>query len=101
MPLLVPPVSAQPVPGEKRRLVVIAVVIGLVLAGVAGWAMARPGAYGQSRAGCVTVTVPSTTGGAILHQCGARARTWCHSVSGRDDRLSRLIQRECRAAGLD
>jgi len=100
MPLLVPPSSAQPVHGDKRRLVVIGLTVALVLAGVAVWSAIRPGSYGQSRAGCVTVTIPSSTGGALLHECGARARHMCRSASGRHDRLSVLVRPSCLSAGL-
>jgi len=100
MPLLVPPPPAQPVRGDKRRLAVIGLAAALVLAGVAAWSAVRPGSYGQSRAGCVTVTIPSSTGGALLHQCGTRAQHMCRSAFGRRDRLSLLIRPSCRSAGL-
>jgi hypothetical protein len=100
MPLLLPAPPAQPVRGDKRRLVATAIAIALILAGVAAWSAVRPGAYGQSRGGCVTVTIPSSTGGALLHQCGARARTMCRSAVHDHDRLSLLIRLPCREAGL-
>jgi len=100
MPLLLPPLAAQPVRGDKRRLVVTAIAIALVFAGVAAWSAIRPGAYGQSRAGCVTVTIPSSTGGALLHQCGAKARTMCRRAFHGHDRLSLLIRSPCRDAGV-
>jgi len=100
MPLLLPPPSSQPVRGAKRRLVVAAIGVALFFAGVATWTAISPGAYGQSRAGCVTVTIPSSTGGALLHQCGTRARTMCRGAFLSRDRLSLLIRRPCREAGL-
>jgi hypothetical protein len=100
MPLLAPPPPSQPVRGDKRRLAVIAAVIVLVFAAVAVWSSAHPGRYDQSRAGCVTVTIPSTTGGALLHQCGAGARHLCRSAFRQHDRLSLLIRPSCRQAGL-
>jgi hypothetical protein len=101
MPLLVPPPPSGPVRGDKRRLVVIAAAVALVFAGVAVWSSAHPGSYGQSRAGCVTVTIPSATGGGLLHQCGAGARHMCRSAFRHRDRLSLLIRPPCRQAGLD
>jgi len=100
MPLLLPPPPAQPVRGDKRRLVVTAIAVALSFAGVAAWSAVHPGAYGQSRAGCVTVTIPSSTGGALLHQCGTRARIMCRSAFRRHDRLSLLIRPQCREARL-
>jgi hypothetical protein len=96
-----PPPPATPVRGDKRRLVVIVLAIGLILAAVAAWSAAHPGAYGQSRAGCVSVTIPSSTGGALLHQCGTRARVTCRGAFRRPDRLAVLIRPACRQAGLD
>jgi hypothetical protein len=100
MPLLQPAPPAQPVRGDKRRLVVTAIAVALIFAGVAAWTAVSPGAYGQSRAGCVTVTIPSSTGGALLHQCGGQARTMCRTAFRRHDRLSLLIRSPCREAGL-
>ena len=100
MPLLVPPPPAGQVSGDKRRLVLIGLAVALVLVIVATWSAIRPGSYGRSGAGCVTVTIPSSTGGALLHQCGARARVLCRSAFGHDDRLSLLTRQPCREAGL-
>ena len=101
MPLLAPPPPSQPVRGDKRRLVVIVAAIALVLAGVAVWSSAHPGRYDQSRAGCVTVTIPGPTGGGLLHQCGAGARRMCRGAFRQHDRLSLLIRPPCQQAGLD
>jgi hypothetical protein len=99
MPLLLPP-PAQPVRGDKRRLAVIGLAVALILAGVAAWSAVRPGSYGQSRAGCVTVTIPSSTGGALMHGCGDNARDMCRNAFASHDRLSLLIRPSCRNAGL-
>jgi hypothetical protein len=100
MPLLAPPPPSGPVRGDKRRLAVIGLAIALVLAGVAAWSAIHPGSYGTSRAGCVTVTIPSSTGGALLHACGSRARVMCLRAWQHSDRLSLLTRPGCRAAGL-
>jgi hypothetical protein len=100
MPLLAHCPPLQPVRGDKFRLVIIGVAIAVVFGAVAVWSAARPGGYGQSRSGCVTVTVPSSMGGALMHACGTRARLMCRNAVGRDDRLSLLIRPRCRTAGL-
>jgi hypothetical protein len=100
MPLLAPPPPSQPVRGDKRRLAVIVAAVALAFAGLAAWSSAHPGRYDQSRAGCVTVTIPSTTGGALLHQCGTGARLLCRNALRHHDRLSILIRPPCRQAGL-
>jgi hypothetical protein len=101
MPLLAPPPPATAARGDKRRLAVIMLAAALVLAAVAAWSVAHPGRYGQSRAGCVSVTIPSSTGGALLHECGSRARATCRGAFRQHDRLSLLIRPACRDAGLD
>src|SRR5258708_39212730 len=100
MLLLLPRRPAQPVRGDKRRVVVTAIAVALFFAGVAAWSAVRPGAYGQSRAGCVTVTIPRSTGGALLHQCGTRARIMCRTALRRHDRLSLLNRPPGREAPL-
>jgi hypothetical protein len=87
--------------GRDKRIVVIAgIVILLVLAGIGIWAAVKPGSYGSSRNGCVTVTLPSTTGGALIHQCGAGARAMCRHAFANTDRVSMLSRPQCRLAGL-
>lgn len=86
---------------DKRIVAIASVVLLVLLAGVGIWAAIRPGSYGQSKAGCVTVMMPSTTGGALIHECGAAARTLCKNAFSHNDRLSLLTRPECRKAGLD
>jgi hypothetical protein len=101
MPLLTSPSPTGSVRGDKRRLLVFVIAIALVFAGVAAWSAAHKDRYGRPGSGCFSVTIPSSTGGALLHQCGARARATCRGVLGHDDRLSLLIRPACRQAGLD
>jgi hypothetical protein len=100
MPLLSPPPPAHSVPGDKRRLLVIVLAVTLVFAAAAIWTALRPGAYEQPGTGCVTVTIPSTTGGTLLHGCGTRARVMCRRAFAGHDRLSLLTRPPCRTAGL-
>jgi hypothetical protein len=100
MPPLTPPPPPAHVRDDKRRLIVLAIATALVSAGVATWSAADPDHYGRSGTGCISVTVPSTTGGALLHQCGARARVTCRGAFRHDDRLSMLIRPACRQARL-
>jgi hypothetical protein len=93
--------AGQPVTRrDKRRLALIGAIVAVILAGVGIWAAVRPGSYGASRNGCITVTVPSTTGGALLHACGQRARTVCHRAYAGDGPAPRLTTRQCRLAGI-
>jgi hypothetical protein len=100
MPFAVVP-QAEPASGrEKRRLTAGLVVLAILLAGVGVWAIAAPGSYGASRNGCITVTVPSSTGGGLLHQCGADARATCKHAFASTGKVAALTRPQCRLAGL-
>jgi hypothetical protein len=93
--------AAEPLTRRDKRG--IAIVGALLLAGFAAlgiWAAVRPGGYGQSHDGCVTVTAPSSTGGGLLHACGASAKAMCRAAFTHDDKLSLLTRPQCRLAGL-
>ena len=108
LPDMAPPAEAEAgdrPPGwgrrRRRRAAVFAVVITVVLvAGSVWWAVAALGIYGRSHAGCVTASVPSTTGGGLVHACGGKAKSLCRVSFTRTDRLSRALRPQCRAAGL-
>ena len=87
-------------PRQKR---VFAIVGGLVivLAAVAGaWIALGPDSYGRSSNGCVNVVEPSSTGGAMLHQCGDAARAMCRNAFAHHSKLDLLTRPQCRLAGL-
>jgi hypothetical protein len=90
------PVTAR----DKRRIAVACAALVVVLAAIGIWAAVRPGAYGSSRDGCVTVTMPSSTGGALIHQCGAGARGMCRRAFAEAGEISLLTRPQCRLAGL-
>jgi hypothetical protein len=93
--------QAQPLSGRAKRVLVLAgVIVALAVTGVVVWSAASPGGYGSSKAGCITVTLPSSTGGALLHQCGAAAKATCHNAFTYTDKLSLLTRPQCRLAGL-
>jgi hypothetical protein len=93
--------QARPLSGRAKRVLILAGVAAvLVAAGVIAWSAASPGGYGSSKDGCITVTLPSSTGGAVIHQCGAAARATCHGAFVHTDRLSMLTRPQCRLAGL-
>lgn len=100
MPLLAPPPDVVPARGDKRRLAVLLASVVLVLGAFGVWAAVQPGSYGGSARGCVTVIVPSTTGGGLLHDCGARARSLCRRAYAHHDKLAMLTRPQCRKAGL-
>ncbi len=100
MPFPTQPPAEPVTKRDKRRLAVAGAVLVVVLATVAIWAAVRPGEYGSSRAGCVTVTLPSSTGGALIHECGQSARALCQRAFAGTDKMSLLTRPQCRLAGL-
>lgn len=85
---------------QKRIMAAVGALLIAVIAGVSAWGLTSPGSYDRSRAGCVTVNLPSSTGGAIEHQCGAAARAVCRDAFSRRDQSALATQRECGLAGI-
>jgi hypothetical protein len=71
-----------------------------VVGGVTIWGVSHPGSYGISRDGCVTVSMPSSTGGALMHGCGASARAMCREAFASHGKLAQATRPQCRLAGL-
>jgi hypothetical protein len=93
--------AAQPVTRrDRRKVIIIGVIVLAIFAGAGIWAAVRPGSYGASGHGCITVNVPSTTGGALLHGCGSRARTMCRTAYAGQGVAVRLTRQQCRVAGI-
>jgi hypothetical protein len=86
--------------GQKRAFAFIGVLVVLVLAGLGAWGALSSDSYSSSGHGCVNVTVPSSTGGATLHYCGAAARSFCRASFRSQDKVSLLARPQCVLAGL-
>ena len=69
-------------PRQKRIFAITAVVVVALFAGLAAWGATAHDSYGASGHGCVNVTVPNSTGGAVLHYCGSQARRSARPRSG-------------------
>ena len=100
MPFASTPPAEQVTGRDKARIVAVIAAILLVIAAVAVWAAVRPGAYGSSRNGCITVTIPSSTGGGLLHQCGQPAKSTCQRAFTGSDKIAFLTRPQCRLAGI-
>jgi hypothetical protein len=100
MPFASQPRAEQATPRDKRRILLVCALIVAVLVAVGIWAAVRPGAYGSSSNGCVTVNMPSSTGGALIHECGQAAKTMCARAFIASDKMSLLTRPQCRLAGL-
>ena len=87
-------------PRQKRAFAVIGVLVVLILAGFGTWAALASDSYSSSGHGCVNVTVPSSTGGATVHYCGAAARSFCQTSFRKQDQISLRARPQCVLAGL-
>jgi hypothetical protein len=85
---------------DKRAVAIAGALIVVALAGIGAWAAVHPGSYGRSHDGCITVSMPSSTGGALLHQCGGPARATCGRAFAQQDKIALLTRPQCRLAGL-
>ena len=79
---------------------VIGVCALAIFAGVGVWSGLHQGNYDQSRNGCINLSVVSSTGGAVIHACGGKARTICRTAYARTDSQSRLTRAQCKLAGI-
>jgi hypothetical protein len=98
MPFASTPPAEQVTGRDKRRIAAVVAAVLLVMAAVAVWAAVRPGSYGSSKDGCITV--PSSTGGGLLHQCGQSAKATCQRAFTATDKISVLTRPQCRLAGI-
>ena len=100
MPFATQPRAEEATPRDKRRILIAVAMLIVVVAAVSIWAAGRPGAYGSSGHGCVTVSMASSTGGALIHDCGSAAKTLCRHAFTASDKISMLTRPQCRLAGL-
>jgi hypothetical protein len=86
----------------RGKRIVLAVVAVLAAAGVAigVWSAVSHDTYATSANGCVSVTVPSTTGGGTIHYCGTQAVTFCRGAFANSDAVSLAARPQCVLAGL-
>jgi len=87
-------------PRQKRVFAIVGVLVVLVLAGLGTWSALASDSYSSSGHGCVNVTVPSSTGGAVLHYCGSAARSFCQKSFRSQDQISLRARPQCVLAGL-
>ena len=85
---------------QKRLFAIVGVLLIVVLGGLGAWGALASDTYGGSGHGCVNVTVPSSTGGATLHYCGAAARSFCQKAFRSPDEISLRARPQCVLAGL-
>jgi hypothetical protein len=85
--------------GKRIAYLIVAVVIAAGVA-IGVWSSVSHDTYATSANGCVSVTVPSTTGGGTIHYCGAQAVTFCRGAFVNTDAVSLAARPQCDLAGL-
>jgi hypothetical protein len=85
---------------QKRVMASITGLVVLVFLGLGIWGAFIRDSYGQSGNGCVSLTLPGSMGGTVLHYCGSAARSFCRAVSDGQDQVSQRARPQCRQAGL-
>jgi hypothetical protein len=105
--LIIPPGHAQELQTlrrlgvRERWLVRFAGVLAAALIAVAVIAITTNGHHSAN--GCVDVTVPYSTGGQEIYDCGAAARGLCREVGrpqGFNGAVGQTVAAECRKAGV-
>ena len=93
--------GSQSLTPRGKRIVYLIVAV-VVAAGVAigVWSSVSHDPYATSANGCVSVTVPSSTGGGLIHYCGTRAVTFCRGAFAGSDPVSLAARPQCDLAGL-
>lgn len=88
---------------SRRRKWILFSIGGVVLAAAIAlgvWSAVGSDSYGPSANGCVNIPIANSTGGATLHYCGERAKSFCRTAYVSSDRISLLGRPQCVLAGL-
>ena len=85
--------------GKRNVYLIVGVVLAAGLA-IGIWSAVSSDSYGTSANGCVSLTLPSTTGAGTLHYCGAQARAFCRNSFAQSDPVSLAARPQCDLAGL-
>ena len=85
--------------GKRIAYLILAVILAAGL-GIGIWSAVSSDPYGTSANGCVSLTLPSTTGAGTLHYCGAQAKAFCRNSFAKSDPVSLAARPQCDLAGL-
>ena len=87
-------------PRGKRIVYLIVAVLAAAGVAIGVWSAVSHDTYASSANGCVSVTVPSSTGGGTIHYCGTQAVTFCRGAFANSDTVSLAARPQCDLAGL-
>ena len=84
---------------ERRGAMMLVSALAAAVVGVGVWAGVSTGGA-PAGAKCISLVVPSSTGGGNITRCGARARAWCETEATGTGQLATLALQACRAEGV-
>lgn len=87
-------------PRGKKILIVVSLAVVAICLALGAWSAVGHDRYGSSANGCVNFTIAGSTGGSLIHHCGADAKAFCRSAYAHSDSVSVLARPQCEAAGL-
>jgi hypothetical protein len=87
-------------PRARRIAYLVAALVVAACAAIGIWSAVSSDPLATSANGCVSVTIPSATGGEIAHYCGAQAKVLCRQAFAHLDATSVAEQKQCVLAGL-
>lgn len=87
-------------PRGKRIVYLVVAVVAAAGVAIGVWSAVSRDGYATSANGCVSVTVPSATGGGTIHYCGPQAVTFCRGAFAHADAVSLAARPQCDLAGL-
>ncbi|MGH3251136.1 MAG: hypothetical protein ACRDOI_33685 [Trebonia sp.] len=85
--------------GKRIVYLIVAVVVAAGVA-IGVWSSVSHDDYATSAKGCVSLSLPSTTGAGSLHYCGAQAEAFCRGAFAKSDPVSLAARPQCDLAGL-
>jgi hypothetical protein len=90
---------SEPLRWGRRERTAIAATLACLLLVLVGLGVFALTSGAPARRDCITLTFPSTLGGAEVHECGAQARATCASPTAYPH-LRPALHEACRKAGL-
>jgi hypothetical protein len=87
-------------PRGKRIVYLIVAIVAAAAVAVGVWSSVSHDDYATSANGCVSLSLPSTTGAGTLHYCGAQAKAFCRESFAKSDPVSLAARPQCDLAGL-
>src|SRR5215472_6106323 len=75
-------------PRQKRVLIIICAVIAAATLAGSLWGALSSDQYGSSANGCVSINIPGSTGGELIHKCGNAAKALCRDAYAGNDPVS-------------